>query len=225
MVAEPGVSGPLTSTSSSAKIPRPKRNWEALNLKVSERYLEARKAKIAEVAMRMYCEVGRDVSMARICEEAGIAKGTIFRYFPTRDALFDSVFDTCRAHALAMAGEGVEDTGDAPSTLKALIRQSFEWPLRFPMEFRFVVMYTDASDFFAMDEKKPGGVLFDALGSTQFSSLAANRLRGDLPPMLSERLLSAQINTACRYMIAREAEVEGTQLDSIVEAIYQSVFI
>ena len=60
-------------------------------MKVSEQYLEDRKSRIADVAMRMYCEVGRDVSMARICQEAGIAKGTIFRYFPTREELFAQI--------------------------------------------------------------------------------------------------------------------------------------
>ena len=132
------------------------------------------------VAMRMYCEIGRDVSMARICEESGIAKGTIFRYFPTRDELFRQAFDACRNRALAMAGKGVGGELGGEKTLKKLVRQSFEWPLRFPDEFRFVVMYTDASAFFAMDEDEPGSVLFDALGETRFSELASQRLRPDI---------------------------------------------
>lgn len=151
------------------------------------------------VAMRMYCEVGRDVSMARICEESGIAKGTIFRYFPTRDELFRQAFDACRNRALAMAGKGVDGELGDEKTLKELVRQSFEWPLRFPDEFRFVVMYTDASAFFAMDEDEPGSLLFDALGETRFSELASQHLRPGIDPVLLMRLLSAQINTTCRY--------------------------
>ena len=194
-----------------------------VQVRVSEGYLEQRKARIADVAMRMYCEVGRDVSMARICEGAGIAKGTIFRYFPTRDELFYQVFDACRTHALTMAGEGVEDAGDDERTLKDLIRQAFEWPRRLPEEFRFVVMYTDACAFFATDEREPGGMLFDVLGETRFSELAMRRLRPDVDPALLLRLLSAQVNTACRYLIAR-GEVSEEELAAIVGVIYGSVF-
>lgn len=193
-------------------------------LRVSEGYLEQRRARIMDVAMRMYCEVGRDVSMARVCEEAGIAKGTIFRYFPTRDELFAQVFDACRAHALAMAGEGVDGEDGDETTIKALIRRSFAWPLGFPDEFRFVVMYTDASAFFATDEGEPGGVLFDALGETRFSELAVRHLRPDVDPALLLRLLSAQINTACRYLIGRGGAAGEDELAAIVDTVYASVF-
>ena len=130
----------------------------------------------------------------------------------------------CRDHALAMAGEGVEDGVDNEQTLKALIRQSFAWPLGFPDEFRFVVMYTDASDFFAMDEDEPGGVLFDALGKTRFSELAVRKLRRDVAPALLMRLLSAQINTACRYLMGRGGAASEAELAAIVDVIYGSVF-
>ena len=193
-------------------------------MRVSEGYLEQRRETIMRVAMRMYCEVGRDVSMARICEESGIAKGTIFRYFPTRDELFRQAFDACRNRALAMAGEGVDGELGDERTLKELVRQSFEWPLRFPDEFRFVVMYTDASAFFAMDEDEPGSVLFDALGETRFSELASQHLRPGIDPVLLMRLLSAQINTTCRYLIGRSAAMNEDELSVIVDAIYGSVF-
>lgn len=193
-------------------------------MRVSEGYLEQRRETIMRVAMRMYCEVGRDVSMARICEESGIAKGTIFRYFPTRDELFRQAFDACRNRALAMAGKGVDGELGGEKTLKKLVRQSFEWPLRFPDEFRFVVMYTDASAFFAMDEDEPGSVLFDALGEARFSELVSQRLRPDIDPALLMRLLSAQINTTCRYLIGRSKAMDEGELSVIVDAIYSSVF-
>lgn len=171
----------------------------------------------------MHCEVGRDASMARICEEPGIAKGTIFRYFPTRDELFRQAFYACRNRALAMAGKGVDGKLGDEKTLKKLACQSFEWPLRFPDEFRFVVMYTDVSAFFAMDEDEPGSVLFDALGETRFSELAVRHLHPDVDPALLLRLLSVWINTACRYLIRRD-EAAGDELAAIADVICASVF-
>jgi AcrR family transcriptional regulator len=51
-------------------------------------FYEARRTEVADVALRLWAENGFDqTSVARIAEEAGIAKGTLYLYFESKDAL------------------------------------------------------------------------------------------------------------------------------------------
>jgi len=56
-------------------------------------FYEARRSEIAAVALRLWAERGFDqTSVAAIAEEAGIAKGTFYLYFESKEALLEEVF-------------------------------------------------------------------------------------------------------------------------------------
>ena len=166
--------------------------------------------------------------MSRICEEAGIAKGTIFRYFPTREAMFKEIFDNCKAHAFELAAQGLNVQTDAQQSnsqiLTAMVRRAFDWPLTYPLEFQFVVLYTDATSFFALDEQEPEGLIFNIWGNTQLKEIAQQCLKPGIDPVLLERFLSAQVNTACRYLISRPAPLSEEEINTIAKTICDSVF-
>ena len=194
-------------------------------MRVTEEYLAQKKQAIAQVAMRMYCEVGNSVTMAAICEEAGIAKGTIFRYFPTREEMFREIYESCRAHAERMGNTPMPPGLTAGESIRSLIRQSFEWPVGYPLEFQFVSMYTDAMSFYIFDDENFARERFDALDSPRHSSLVKSVLRPDLPEKLAFRELSALINTASRYVIAHKNEIDDALMEAIVSSIYDAVFV
>ena len=47
--------------------------------------------RIVEVAREVFRERGYDASLDDIAKRAGVGPGTLYRHFPTRDALFDAV--------------------------------------------------------------------------------------------------------------------------------------
>jgi AcrR family transcriptional regulator len=50
--------------------------------------------RILEVAKRAFAHSGADASLDDIAKQAGVGAGTLYRHFPTRDALFEAVYQT-----------------------------------------------------------------------------------------------------------------------------------
>lgn len=196
-------------------------------MRVSEGYLDQRRDEIAQIAMRIYCVEGPDVSMAEICRAAGIAKGTIFRYFPSREMMFKELFESCREHARSMAAHPDDiPEAEANVALKYAIRRSFDWPLQFPSEFRYVNQYTDVNAFLMFAPDVFETYQFDVLDMQDYRDLFESMRRPEIPFDLASRMLASTVNVCCRYLLTKPdlAEDEGF-LESLVETIYRSVFI
>lgn len=73
---------------------------------------EERKQEILDTAMRLFREKGYDkTSISDIAKAIGVAQGLCYRYFPSKEALFDDVIDQYAAvqaqSLLAVAKEGM----------------------------------------------------------------------------------------------------------------------
>ncbi|MEU4892535.1 helix-turn-helix domain-containing protein [Streptomyces sp. NPDC044780] len=50
------------------------------------------RARLLEVAARVFAEQGLDTAPAAIAKQAGVGVGTLYRHFPTREALVDAAY-------------------------------------------------------------------------------------------------------------------------------------
>jgi AcrR family transcriptional regulator len=63
---------------------------------------------IVEAAAQAFAEEGFDVGVAEIARRAGVGNATVFRRFPTKDALFDAVIEARIAELDAVAAAALE---------------------------------------------------------------------------------------------------------------------
>ena len=68
--------------------------------------------RLLDVAGECFAEQGLDVSVDEIARRAGVGHGTVFRNFPTKDALVEAVLNQ-RMHELADAAHAALDAPDA----------------------------------------------------------------------------------------------------------------
>jgi AcrR family transcriptional regulator len=61
--------------------------------------------RLLEVALRAFTEGGADVSLDAIAREAGVGNATLYRHFPTREALVEAVYHNELTQLCRSAGE------------------------------------------------------------------------------------------------------------------------
>lgn len=48
--------------------------------------------RILDIAKEAFTRSGADISLDEVAKEAGVGPGTLYRHFPTRDALLEAVY-------------------------------------------------------------------------------------------------------------------------------------
>lgn len=59
--------------------------------KISQDAYNARRARIVDAAVKSFAQHGINVSVDEICSEAGISKGALYGYFPSKDAIIQAI--------------------------------------------------------------------------------------------------------------------------------------
>ncbi|MDH2413296.1 TetR/AcrR family transcriptional regulator [Nocardioides sp. CER19] len=75
--------------------------------------------KIVEVAGLTFREKGYDAPLDEIAKRAGVGPGTLYRHFPTREALIDAVMQNWIASVHESADKALAHEGDARDRLMA----------------------------------------------------------------------------------------------------------
>ena len=83
---------------------------------------EKRKQELLKIAYRMFVEKGYDnTSIDEIIARAGIAKGTYYYYFPSKEATLEAVIDMMIDEEVSRAGAVVESQMSVPEKVAAVI--------------------------------------------------------------------------------------------------------
>lgn len=102
-------------------------NAEATGARGLRRDAAMNQARILEVAPLVFAEEGWGASMDEIARRAGVGVGTVYRRFPTKEALVDAVLAERTAQMIAWAEAAVAEP-DPWAGLVAFIEQAMETP-------------------------------------------------------------------------------------------------
>lgn len=104
----------------------------------AERSVHAREA-IFNAAAQVVGEHGyTDASISRITEAAGIAQGTFYIYFKSRQELFDELLPHVGAEMLVYIGERIHSAGDVYEMEEKALRAFFSYLAEHPGFFRIL---------------------------------------------------------------------------------------
>jgi len=81
---------------------------------------------ILAAALTLFRDEGVSVSTARIAKAAGVSNGTLFNYFPTKQALIDALYTSIKSE-LAEALVTIPAEGSIEARMRLLWDRWFAW--------------------------------------------------------------------------------------------------
>ncbi|WP_328657048.1 TetR/AcrR family transcriptional regulator [Nocardia salmonicida] len=88
--------------------------------------VQRNRAALLETAQRHFLRHGVGTSLEAVAKEAGVGPGTLYRHFPTREALLAAVLQT-RSEKLVARRADIEQIGDAGEALEQWLRAMEEY--------------------------------------------------------------------------------------------------
>ncbi|ETA68840.1 transcriptional regulator [Methanolobus tindarius DSM 2278] len=104
-----------------------------------KKQVEDKKAALLEAALKLFTERGfHGTSTAQISKEAGVATGTLFNYFPTKEDLINSLYFEVKGELSREMGKDVHIQENYKEKLRKMWYNLAEWGLENQNEFLFV---------------------------------------------------------------------------------------
>ncbi|MDQ6737446.1 MAG: TetR/AcrR family transcriptional regulator [Gemmatimonadota bacterium] len=181
-----------------------------MNIEVSEprwrRLPEERPQQILKAALEVFGEHGlAGARLEDIAKRAGVSKGTIYLYFPNKEALFREMVRSTVVEAI-VAGEGIPSDGSARDQLLTFMEQYWEFVRTpaFNVIYRVVVSelhhFPDLVEFYSAEvivraQKLIAGILARGSARGEFRAL---------DPTVSGRMLISLFSTSAMWCCKRK---------------------
>lgn len=142
--------------------------------------------RVLEAAKAVFNAGGPEASLEAVAKRAGVGIGTLYRHFPTREALFEAVYRR-EVEQLSELAEHLRSAKDPVDALRRWLRSGVEFvATKKGMSAALALTYQSSSELAAFSMER----LTKAIGSLLDRAIAAGQMRGDLSP---EDLLRALI--------------------------------
>ncbi len=146
---------------------------------------------IIDAAVRVFARTGfYNSRVSDIAREAGIASGTIYLYFKTKDEILVTLFREKMAGFVSTLRKEIAGEPDAPAKLRRLVRLHFE-TLEARPELAEVVQLElrQGQKFFRGASAQEISAYFDLIGSVLEEGVTAGMFRPELPVKIATKML------------------------------------
>ena len=157
---------------------------------------------ILKTALALFTERGfYGTPTAMISKEAGVATGTLFFYFPTKEELIDTLYRQIKAAAAAAIREGVGGEPTVEAKIRRVGENTLSWAIAHPDEFRFMEQFAH-SPFVSTTAHEEGMSHFAFLEDLMQEGIRTGALRECDTWLLCSVLASSFSGLAARIMAA-----------------------
>jgi AcrR family transcriptional regulator len=108
--------------------------------------MKNKKTKIFETALKLFTTKGfHNTPTSLIAKEAGVATGTLFHYFKTKEDLINSLYLECKDSMKNAMLEGITDNDDIAVQIKKIWMNTVRWGLNNTNEFLFFQQFSNST--------------------------------------------------------------------------------
>jgi len=183
----------------------------------------AKPQQIVDAAIRVFARNGYYNSrVSDIAREAGIASGTIYLYFRTKDEILVTLFREKMAQWVALVGREITPERGAEAKIRRLVALHFAVLEGDPDLAEVVqVELRQGHKFFRGASAHEVSAYFDLIGSILHEGMASGQIRADLPVKIATKMLfGAMDQMATSWVLGKR----GYRLTETAEAV-ASIFL
>jgi AcrR family transcriptional regulator len=97
---------------------------------------------IINAALKLFVDNGfHGTATGKIAQEAGVANGTLFQYFKTKDELVIALYVHIKDELAEYISKNTADNADIKEAIKTQVLSSLYWALDNPTKFRFIQQF------------------------------------------------------------------------------------
>lgn len=183
---------------------------------------------IIEAAVRVFARKGYYNSrVSDIAREAGMAAGTIYLYFKTKDDILVTLFRDKMAEFVGALRKAIAEEPDATAKVRRLVWLHFSILERNPDLAEVVqVELRQGQKFFRGASSQEIGAYFALIGSVLEEGAAEGRFRPDLPVKVATKMLfGAMDQVATSWVLGRRGYRLVDTADAVAQIFLQGVSV
>jgi TetR/AcrR family fatty acid metabolism transcriptional regulator len=177
---------------------------------------------IIDAAIRVFARTGYYNSrVSDIAREAGIASGTIYLYFKTKDEILVTLFREKMAEWVGQVREAIATERDPLARLRRIVTMHFTVLEQSPELAEVVqVELRQGHKFFRGASAHEVSAYFDLIGSVLEEGVATGQLRNDLPVKLATKMLFGAMDQLATSWVLGKRAYRLTEATDAVVAIF-----
>lgn len=185
---------------------------------------DPKRRQILEAALTLFSEEGfHGTSMAALAKAAGLPVGTIYRHFAGKEELIHALYVDIKQARFAAMLKGYDANAPLRARFDTLWRNTFDYCLAHPREFRFAEQYAfspflaDVSKSIQIDVPREIGAFYaDGYRDGVFRSL---------PPQILTGLISGPLNALVTRVLGGVVKLEASTLQEVLDACWDAITV
>ena len=179
---------------------------------------------IVQAALELIAEQGfHGAPMAMVAERAGVAAGTIYRYFENKDVLIREIYACLEGNLLAAIKEQYPEGRPIRERYLHICRLLIDYFLASPLEFRFLEQFHNSPYGVDCRRDKFFGNKDKDLVTELFEEGQQQQIVKDLPLPILCALTFGPMVDVCRDHILKFIELDENIIAKTVEACWDAV--
>lgn len=185
---------------------------------------ESTRSEIIRCTILLFNQYGPMVPMSKISEMAGIAAGTPFRYFSTKEELLAVAYHEAMKNTLRCSPQENIEGMDAEHAVKSIIHTIMRWSALCPQDLEYMRKYEDMVCYDCFSERFSDRLYVGIIEEMNLWSLLEGAVRPDLPRALLNRLISINCSVYSRYVTHMGYAVDDPAFLRIADATADSIW-
>ncbi|NJK45076.1 MAG: TetR/AcrR family transcriptional regulator [Pleurocapsa sp. SU_196_0] len=174
---------------------------------------------ILSAALRLFTTYGFQGSpTTRIAQKAGVATGTLFHYFQSKEALINALYLSIKKQAAAALESGLNENDAVSINLERLWTNTMSWILAHPMQHQFLIQFGNSTAISSLSKEQ--AMLESAFMIALVERGKREGVIKDLPLELIRELHLGLTRAAARYFLAHPTHFEDATQRSHAFEVY-----